>query len=263
MKRLSRILLIFTIIAVFCSGMIFANSITTNNSDVNIINEQDVSTSDGIVNDEQVIIKTQKGNSIKVFLSETVQGKVKKSELVELAKENESDNIGQINVYSVYEVKELKKYKEPIEKIKLQKDAEITPQWMWYDLIINCTTYYTRTSESFVRDDFIISVAKGATKSLTSTWSSTISSSVSGTAYASVSAGLTSSITCSHSKTETWSGPPESSSYNCREYRVKFYRYNGTWLQEATGWPSGHTSYYNGTFTEPSRYLEYSRDLNI
>ncbi|MBN2444977.1 MAG: hypothetical protein JXJ04_26720 [Spirochaetales bacterium] len=140
--------------------------------------------------------------------------------------------------------------------------AETTPdqtRYQWYDLWISWKTTKTRTiSNILAKTSFVCSVAKGETYQLSSTWEQSLSASISGTYYASFS--LSSTIKKTYTKSYTFSGPPESSSYNSRLYYVKFYEHRGNWAQEVKGWPSNHISYYSGTYKEPSYYASYSVD---
>ena len=90
-------------------------------------------------------------------------------------------------------------------------------------------SYYGRASpEPLSRTPPAVAVARGQTQTLSSSWSSTLSCEISGD-ISSASLGITKSITKSYSKSDTFSGPPENSYYNCREFRVKFYENRGTY----------------------------------
>lgn len=122
--------------------------------------------------------------------------------------------------------------------------------------------------ERVVKDEFIISVARGETDKLSTSWSYTISSSINGEVFDKAKLNLSGSITASYTKEYVFTGPPESSSKNCREYRVKFYREDGKYIQRhlVYYWPSGELygiESHGGTFKNPTKYLKYSVDKKI
>lgn len=73
---------------------------------------------------------------------------------------------------------------------------------------------------------------------------------------------LNGTITKTYTKTQSFSGPPESSAYNSREYRVKFYAekgtYKGYYITDMGRGPS-----VSGSFKNPLRYAEYSIDKKV
>lgn len=118
------------------------------------------------------------------------------------------------------------------------------------------------TKSSYVdKDSFVISVAKGSKITLSETWSESLSASVTH-AQAKKSLKLNGTITKTYTKTQSFSGPPESSAYNSREYRVKFYAemgtYKGYYITDM-----GRGSSVSGSFKNPLRYAEYSIDKKV
>jgi hypothetical protein len=113
---------------------------------------------------------------------------------------------------------------------------------------------------------FIISVAKGKTISLTESTTKTSQSEVTGEASqmnAKVMGTLKWGVSTTYSTTQTWVGPPESSSNNSRSYYwVGLYDY-GTWKGKRETIQEGEvisTTYYSGSFREYMEYAEYSVD---
>lgn len=136
--------------------------------------------------------------------------------------------------------------------------------WTYRDIVVTKTT-----SDALLGDYFIISVARGAEKTLSSTWTKTISSSLQVTSSSSSDSpvpstntlGISASVTTSYTTTLLFRGPAESSPYNSRQYRVKFYGDKGTWSATAI-WEVNiaRRVQLTGTWIKPTYYLEYSID---
>lgn len=120
----------------------------------------------------------------------------------------------------------------------------------------------TVTEEDVIADDhFIISVAKGAKKTLTKEFKASLSASCS-LPIAKTALDLAGKIEVRHTTTEEFSGPPENSYYNSRSYYVEMHEERGTF--------TGHIHYFSsdpavvsGTWSSPTYYYEYSRDVRI
>lgn len=118
---------------------------------------------------------------------------------------------------------------------------------------------YTSTKK-LVKDSFMASCARGETKTVSSTITSSLDLKTSGDVpWGSLE--LNGKISYSITKGTTLVGPPESSSYNCREFRCKFYENRGYWDQIVI--INNVPLHLSGTFNEPNSYYSYSRDLNI
>lgn len=137
--------------------------------------------------------------------------------------------------------------------------SQITPQIVLPGKI----TKTTSARNAVASDKFVISVAKGSTKKLTSIWKGSLSATCSITEVKrSLELGLT--IEKTYSKETTFNGPPESSSYNSREYRVKFYEDRGTFKETLRITDMGQKlPDRSGTWTSPVSYAEYSVDKKI
>ncbi|RCX17936.1 hypothetical protein DFR58_106104 [Anaerobacterium chartisolvens] len=116
---------------------------------------------------------------------------------------------------------------------------------------------YTIYNE-FQSDRFIASYAKGETVKTQSVISSTLRSTISGGIPVGL-AGVT--LTCDITKGTELTGPDESSEYNSREYRCKFYQSSGKWIQVIA--INGIAISQSGRFREPSKYILYSRDIKV
>lgn len=132
---------------------------------------------------------------------------------------------------------------------------------------INIDNYYNTTyayeAVREYKDKFVISVAKGSTKTLTSTWSYKISGAFEGS-YSlfdamEVTAKLGGSVTRTYTTSHKFSGPAESSKYNSREFRVKFYKQKVKVTQT-----DPITSFKkSATYDKAVKYAEYSIDSKI
>ncbi len=130
-----------------------------------------------------------------------------------------------------------------------------------FDNYYNTTYIYDVVRET--HNKFVISVAKGSTKTLESTWTYTISGGFEGTVslydVASVTAKLAGAVTCTYKTTYIFKGPPESSKYNSREYRVKYYKQRVKVTQTDPVTSFERTS----TYDKAVKYADYSIDSKI
>lgn len=75
------------------------------------------------------------------------------------------------------------------------------------------------------------------------------------------SSELKKSVTARYETTQKFAGPPETSAYNSREYRVQFYARTCTWTQRQVDIQTGKTvASKTGQADVPSKYLLYSLD---
>ena len=129
------------------------------------------------------------------------------------------------------------------------------PRIVWLDILSKSTT----ARNVVAADNFIISVAKGASTTLSREWSASLN------AECSVAEGigalsLNSSITSTISVEQTFNGPPEESSNNSREYRMRFYEDQGTFVGQWASDMGASGSSFNGTWSNPTKYAQYSVD---
>jgi hypothetical protein len=117
-------------------------------------------------------------------------------------------------------------------------------------------------SEWAAQNYFVISVAKGQTTTLTNTFTKTLNVGITvGEPYASANIGA--SVTATHTITQQFVGPPESSSYNTREFRVQFYARTANWTQIKYDFWGDYEGTRTGTASIPTRWASYSIDRNI
>ena len=132
--------------------------------------------------------------------------------------------------------------------------SSIQPRIVWFELIEKKTT----ATNVLAKQEFIMSVAKGATKQLSNKVSVSLSATpVDMKGYLS----LGGTIVKEYDTTQTFEGPSENSPYNSRMYYVKFYEDRGTYYGRwATDMGAANTE--SGTWTSPKYYVEYSVDIN-
>lgn len=136
----------------------------------------------------------------------------------------------------------------------------------WYDMWVVWTMVKSNISrDNATAAQHIISVAKGQTVTLTQSTTKEISSSITakaGAPTAEINSNITSKISTTYSKTVTWNGPPESSSYISRMYYWTGFEDRGSYSISGKGNLSGDDyGTYTGTYTEPTYYVEWSRDI--
>lgn len=124
-------------------------------------------------------------------------------------------------------------------------------------------SYTVSKRDTYLGRDFVISVAKGQTGQFSKETSFTLSSSTTGD-LSPAQIGINTSCTAKYSSNYTFSGPPESSSYNSRSYYIKWYGNTGTWKAYFIYDINPTRQYWvNGTFREVTRYVMYSVDERV
>lgn len=108
------------------------------------------------------------------------------------------------------------------------------------------------------KTDFIISVAKGQKTTLTRSKTSSISPSITGGASIS-DLGLKGKISKTYTVSHQFSGPPESSKYNSRNFYLDHIINKGTYTA-IRKYPGGPRMKVSGRFSEPVRLYSYSKD---
>ncbi|MDR2649391.1 MAG: hypothetical protein LBB94_06700 [Clostridiales bacterium] len=146
-----------------------------------------------------------------------------------------------------------------------QPDIPMTPKFDPIVKTIYTTTKTPTATKALAGDYFVISAAKGQVTTITNGWSKSLSASVTGSYKDYGNLGLNATITKSYTKTDQFSGPPESSGYNSRVYQVKFYYNAGNWTQYYDKYDAfGNliiAGFVKGTYTEPHSFLAYSYDV--
>lgn len=208
-----------------------------------------ICTSTGFANNDKEILQvvSSNGRTVNFTIEPNIQENVSTEELISIADSNvNSDNITIIDVgYALPEIS------KNISQKSVQANVPII---VASPPVKNYTSY-----NNFQSDRFMASCARGETKTITQKIDASLSSNISGDTPVG-SLGITSSITYTITVGTVLTGPSESSSYNTREYRCKFYQNKGNWGQVVNidGWDFSRS----GTFTEPSKYISYSIDTN-
>ena len=113
------------------------------------------------------------------------------------------------------------------------------------------------------KDDFIFSAAKGETALLADAIKMNFTASVAGHASAGV-LGLTESLQVTFPEGTIFVGPPEESSLNSREYRVKFYLDKGSYkVKRENVYLPSLQEYIAGSWTAPAFCITYCIDRYI
>ena len=132
-----------------------------------------------------------------------------------------------------------------------------------YGLGTFVTTYYSNYGAEYAAESyFITSVARGQAINLSTEFHVTAKIQLtSGQPY--VQGQLGSSLSYTIKKSETFSGPPEGSQYNSREYRLRIYRRTKQWNQIEYTYGGAYCGERSGTMTEPTKFARYSIDSVI
>ena len=121
------------------------------------------------------------------------------------------------------------------------------------------TTVRDVGSETTAQDFFVTSAARGQTIRLTSEWSRTLTVGItSSPAPISMTGQLGATVTRRYSVQHQFVGPPESSTFNTREFRVQFFAIGIHWTQSS--FFNGFDDIRSGTGVRPTRYMSYSID---
>jgi len=190
-------------------------------------------------------IQLDADTSIIVSVPEEYQSLMSEEDLIVIALNENLQDGERINIHYVEEI-------EP---------AQEEPLASVFGIYTYNTTLSKTGSEMAVQNYFVISVAKGQVTTLKQEFIQTMSAGVAVNAYK-VTAELKASVTASHSTTQQFSGPPETSIYNSRQFRVQFYaqKYIFTQTRYFLGVASGTV---RGTVDMPTRWASYSIDSTV
>ncbi|RNB56341.1 hypothetical protein EDM57_12815 [Brevibacillus gelatini] len=154
-----------------------------------------------------------------------------------------------------------------IHKVSKKADDKLTP------MFLSDVVKLVESSNNPTAAVQIISVPKGKTIKLTTTQAKKVNSSARVKASVSVGYGpasagdevestLTQEISTTYTTEETWTGPSEKSPYVSRIYYWTGFYDRGTWRVDEISWLTGKvTDTYTGSYTEPTHYIEWSRDF--
>lgn len=123
-------------------------------------------------------------------------------------------------------------------------------------------------ADALNKDEFKFSVARGEEVTLSRTYTGSLTGSLSGSPFDKGAIGANITITAQYTKGTKYTGPSESSSFNTREFRMKFYEERGTWKQIKQAISTINqeviaTDTKEGTYKKPTRFLSYSIDKKI
>lgn len=188
------------------------------------------------------ITKTDSGDFITVHINSSITDSVDGAMVQDIIESNQLKNGETVNINSIGHAQD-------------NATAKGGPGY-------NTTFSYGTVRES--TDKFVTSVARGAEKHLSKEWSYTISGELEAgaTVYdiATVNAKLGGSVTCRYSTTYVFKGPGESSKYNSREFRVKYYRQKVTVTQVNEVFTSIKSTF---KYDRAVKYADYSIDKKV
>lgn len=172
---------------------------------------------------------------------------VKQFDVSEIEELVESNDMNDGDVITILEVKDII---DPVQ--------DVQPQFWGYKY----KTTKTAGSEWKAQNYFVISAAKGQTTTLSSKFSKTLTTSITaGNAF--VKGDIGGSVTAEYSVSHQFVGPPESSSYNTREFRVQFYAKTVSFTQKKINSSNRVVATRSGKAKAPTRYALYSIDRKI
>lgn len=174
-------------------------------------------------------------------------------------------------VITIYEYNYLPEIANQLTSEDLTQSDNMTINALGKPIVTNVRTTKSVTNrDRLAKDEFKFSVAKGETVTLSKTYSGTLKGSIKGTLWKKADIGADVTITAEYKRGTEYKGPEESSRFNSREFRMKFYEETGTYTQLAdlvyhgTGLPYTEKNVKTtGTYAKPTRYLSYSIDRNI
>lgn len=202
---------------------------------------------------------TLKVNNVTFIIEEEALGKIEQEALEESLRAIEKDNpnAGTIRVHNVYSLKNT-------DQDFLNSESELQPASILYDY----STVKSHQGNYNGPANFIISVARGQTKSLTTTSEFKYTSQVTASGGISLPTGvkgdvestLTAEIKRTYSTTVTWTGPD--SPYISRNFYITFFANHGTFTTTRTNKITGNSDTFRGDYRDPTHYVEWSQDIN-
>lgn len=181
----------------------------------------------------------------------------------------ENRDASSIRILEYGEIKDIGNSPEQMENFDTESIPEYGTSLMFK--YKNIKTYKTvKYKNQVAKDEFKFSVAKGETVSLKTEYTGVLKGKISGQYFKKSNIGAEITIKGKYSKGTKYSGPPESSKYNAREYRMKFYQEVGTYKQVAD-----KVTYYGlhiektekvsktGSYKKPTKYVSYSIDKKV
>ena len=208
------------------------------------------------IHQDKIKMKNKWGEEVDVFFANTNIGATYNDV------QNIIDDASDALAVTIYEVGGIETTEESISEGK-------NPSLRSWSPPIGSTHKYVTTKtvtvpSRAVRDDFVISVAKGQTIILNKEYSGTLTGNISGKYFNKAKLGIKLSVTCKYSATSKFTGPKSSDTANSREYRVRYYREDGKYIQEDYCYKPNGKLYgirsHGGTYQEAVKYAKYSID---
>ncbi|WP_027400212.1 hypothetical protein [Anaerovorax odorimutans] len=132
------------------------------------------------------------------------------------------------------------------------------------------TTKKVTIKNQIAKEEFKFSVAKGETVTLSQSYKGSLKGSYTGRPLNLGDLGVTTTVTGEFKKGTKYNGPSESSSYNCREFYMRFYQNVGTYKQTQNTYYNyaGHKTLYDtktktGTYKQAIKFSSFSVDKKI
>ncbi|WP_411677338.1 hypothetical protein [Caproicibacter sp.] len=141
----------------------------------------------------------------------------------------------------------------------------------WDEYLDIKTTKQVTKRNVIAKDICQFTVAKGETLTLSRTYSESYTSYYSGDIFDSAKLGIGKTVTGTYYESHSYKGPGESSRYNSREFRTRFYENVGTYKQTAhvyENWGKGVVEdkgieTKTGSFHQATRSVNYSKDILV
>lgn len=174
---------------------------------------------------------------------------------------NSNPRAGLITIYGYYEVSEKINEASSYKNQTTLKMGIIPPPPRY--VYINSTT--VTDAEVLAKDEFKFSVARGEEVTLTQAYEGSLKGTISGIPFNKGAIGAEITIKAVYQKGTKYSGPPQGSIENCREFRMKFYEERGTWKQIKESYSVVTNKLIGsetktGTYKKPTKFLSYSID---
>jgi len=205
------------------------------------------------VDDYETIVVKIDGGEVYVNIDENLLDFFDDTYFLELVKEYDLAPGDRINITDVYEFEEISEQTmmPPQARMGFHYQTTVTP---------------VRNSERVNSRHFITSVARGETLTLSKTFTRTYTVGITtGTGQQrpwQMNGSLGASLTFTRSVGQQFVGPPETSRYNTREFRVRLYNESINWTQRRVnlnGTSIGEET-RSGTGARPTRFVSYSLD---
>lgn len=231
----------------------------------------DISSSDrnSLISIDDFIIKNTFGKNIHVNINDSILGKLTLNEILEIVNDIKEDNALVTINNTGYANNATFKESNPADNLSTTSPENNLVRQTTYTTYPIVHIFKATSATKLAEDDFIVSVARGQTVTISTqlefgidvSYTPSLESSFSAldivTVQSAIEGSISAHLTLTVFASTTFSGPSESSSYNTRTFRVKFYHrirdYKSTDIL-------GEVTYRS--FWEPMYYVQYSVDSN-